>query len=256
MYLDFPNETLENLDVRADRVRQSMRRASQQRITQLWGQLDISEIYHDWALEGQVVSPDELDAAFDARAVTDATNLPLYSSIRSHKEGFNFSREVAVRKKLVFTTELFREFHAFFTSDLESARTGKYRKEIPLHRTYFHEICHPSKIAQNMRKLLEWLNDPDDAIAMHPVVWATKFHYRLMHIFPFAETTGKVGRTMMNMLLIRQGYLPAIIHATERQRYYEAIRQSEDELLSLIIESALSSLDAAEKFLRSSAMAS
>jgi Fic family protein len=76
-----------------------------------------------------------------------------------------------------------------------------------------------------------------------------------MRVFPFAETTGKVGRTTMNMALIRQGYLPAIIHATERQRYYESIRQSQDDLITLVAESAISSLDAAEKYLRSTAMA-
>ena len=256
MYIDYKSEALEMLDAKAERVRQNMRRSSKQMITNLWAQLDLSSIYHDWALEGQVVSSEELDLAFDARTITDATNLPLNSSIRSHKEALNFAREVATRKKLVFTSNLFREFHAFFTNDAESAKTGRYRKEIPLHRSYFLEICHPLKIASNMRKLLDWLNDPEDALAMHPLEWVAKFHYRFMHIFPFADTTGKVGRTMMNMLVIRLGYLPAIIHATERQRYYETIRQSQGELVGLLIESASSSLDAAGKFLRSSAMAS
>ena len=82
------------------------------------------------------------------------------------------------------------------------------------------------------------------------------FYSCFMHIFPFSDTTGKVGRTMMNMVLIRFGYLPAIIHATERQHYYEAIRQSQGDLLELLIESANSSLEAAGKFLHSSAMAS
>ena len=103
---------------------------------------------------------------------------------------------------------------------------------------------------------MEWLNDADEAISMHPVKWVAKFHYQFMRIFPFIETTGKIGRTMMNMVLIRQGYLPAVIHATERQHYYEAIRQSEEDMGTLIAEAAMSSLDAAEKFLRHSALAS
>jgi Fic family protein len=256
MYKDFRSETLEMLDAKAERVRQNMRRSPKQMITNLWAQLDLSAIYHDWALEGQVVSPEELDLAFDSRAITDATNLPLNTMIRAHKEAINYAREVAARKDLVFTSNLFKEFHAYFTTDADSAKSGRYRKEIPLHRSYFHEICHPSKIAANMRKLLDWLNDPEDALAMHPFEWVAKFHFRYMHIFPFSDTTGKVGRTMMNMLFIRLGYLPAIIHATERQRYYEAIRHSQGELFSLLTESAVSSLEAAEKFLRSSAMAS
>ena len=124
MYIDYKSEALEMLDAKAERVRQNMRSSSKQMITNLWAQLDLSSIYHDWALEGQVVSPEELDLAFDARTITDATNLPLNSSIRSHKETLNFASEVATRKKLVITSNLFREFHAFFTNDAESAKTA------------------------------------------------------------------------------------------------------------------------------------
>jgi Fic family protein len=247
---------LEQVDLKANQVRQRMINASQEMITSLWNQLDLSAIYHDWALEGQVVSPEELDAAFDTRAVTDATNLPLNTAIRSHKKAIDYARTIAVKPDLSFSPSLFRDFHGLYASDPENAKNGRYRKEIPLHRSYFHEICHPDKISSSMRKLLDWLNDPEDVVSMHPLEWVTEFHYRFMHIFPFVETSGKVGRTMMNAVLIRHGYLPAIIHATERQRYYEAIRQSQDDLLTLIIESEISSLDAADKYLRSTAIAS
>ncbi len=61
---------------------------------------------------------------------------------------------------------------------------------------------------------------------------------------------------MVNMVLIRQGYLPAIIHASERQSYYEAISKSPEDLTTLIYESVVSSLDAAARFFRNSALAS
>ncbi|MCP4606652.1 MAG: hypothetical protein GY847_40120 [Proteobacteria bacterium] len=255
MYYNPSNKALEMLDEKAEQIRELMMRASQTQITELWRQLDISTIYHDWALEGQVVLPAELSSAFDNRAITDATSLPLYTSLRAHRRAIEFSREVAARKNLEFSMDLFRKFHTFFATDQESAKAGRYRKEIPLHRSYFHEICHPSKIASSMRKLVIWLNDPDEAIGMPPLKWAAKFQFRFMRIFPFNETSGKIARTVTNLVLIRQGYLPAIIHATERQRYYETIRQTKDELAVLLSESALSSLEAAEKFLRHSKMA-
>jgi hypothetical protein len=250
-----PIADYERLDKRAERVRALMTRATQAQITELWRQLDLSAIYHDWALEGQVVLPDELDNAFDSKAVTDVTNLPLCLSLRSHRRALDYAREVASRKKFAFSLELFKEFNVLFASDTENAKAGRYRKDIPLHRFYFHEIAHPNNISSNMRKLVTWLNDPEEALSMHPIEWTAKFHGRFMKIFPFSETSGKVGRTISNLILIRQGYLPAIIHATERQRYYETIRQSNDELALLLYESAMSSLDAAEKYLRRARMA-
>jgi hypothetical protein len=246
----------EGLDKKAERVRALMIRATQAQITELWRQLDLSAIYHDWALEGQVVLPDELDSAFDSRAVTDVTNLPLCLSLRSHRRALDYAREVASRKKFSFSLDLFKDLNSLFASDQDSAKNGRYRKDIPLHRFYFHEIAHPGNISSNMRKLVAWLNEPEDALALHPIEWTAKFHERFMKIFPFAETSGKIGRTVANLILIRQGYLPAIIHATERQRYYETIRQSNNELVVLLFESAMSSLDAAEKYLRRARMAS
>ena len=51
MYIDYKSEALEMLDAKAERVRQNMRSSSKQMITNLWAQLDLSSIYHDWALE-------------------------------------------------------------------------------------------------------------------------------------------------------------------------------------------------------------
>jgi len=256
MYYNSTNEDLEKLDKKAERVRDLMTDASQSQITDLWRQLDISTVYHDWGLEGQVVLPDELEGAFNNRPVTDATALPLYTALRSHRKAIELAREIAARKQFTFSVDLFREFHALYATDPESAKNGRYRKEIPLHRSYFHEISQPNKIASSMRKLISWLNDPEEALSLHPINWVTKFHFRFMRIFPYVETSGKIARTIYNMTLIRQGYLPAIIHATERQRYYEAIRQSQEELAVLTTESALASLDAAEKFLLRAKMAS
>lgn len=241
--------TLARVDTRADRVRRLMEACTAVEIAELWAQLDLSGIYHDCALEGQVISPEELTAAFDDTAVKDATTLPVYSTLRNHKLAFDLIRELAGRKRLEFTLDLFKQFHALFASNPDEARTGRYRKDIPLHRSYFHEINEPQKIGQNMRRLITWINNPEEEATLHPLNWAAKFHYHFMRIFPFTETSGKVGRAVMNLILVRHGYLPAVIHATERQRYYEALRQQQQGFTDLIVDSELAALDAAIRYL-------
>ena len=250
MFNESSASALVEIDKKVNHVRNLLDNVPDDRVDALWRFLDLSSIYHDWALEGQVILQEELSGAFDNRSITDATDLPLFTAIRSHKQALVVARQLAGKRKLPINVDIFRQFHAYFASDPESAKFGRYRKEIPLHRSYFHEICHPSKISARMRKLLAWLNDNGSSANVHPIKWAGEFHFQFMRIFPFIETTGKVGRTMMNMFLQRQGYFPAIIHATERQRYYETIRQSQSDFSALLIESELSSLEAAEKFLR------
>jgi len=240
----------EGLDERAEQIRALMEQGSADDIASLWQQLDVSAVYHDCALEGQVLSPEELNTAFNPRAVADAARVPLYGSLRSHRAAYDLIRQVGASRTLVLSLDLFKQFHQLFAADPIEARSGRFRSETPLHRSYFHEICEPDKIAANMRKLVTWLNEPADAPPLHPVEWASRFHRSFMRIFPYADTSGKVGRAVMNAILVHHGYLPAIIHATERQRYYEALRNNQQSFTELVVESANASLDAASRFLK------
>ncbi|HVR19952.1 MAG TPA: hypothetical protein VMS65_09650, partial [Polyangiaceae bacterium] len=58
---------------------------------------------------------------------------------------------------------------------------------------------------------------------------------------------GKVARLLMNIVLLRGGYPPAIIHSTERQRYYEALKGQLPVIVQLVNESILNALSSIEK---------
>ena len=75
MYTTKGRTTLEQLDVKAEHVRHIMTEASQEQITDLWHQLDLSTIYHDWALDGQVVNAEELEGNFRVDPVMLEENL-------------------------------------------------------------------------------------------------------------------------------------------------------------------------------------
>jgi hypothetical protein len=72
-------------------------------------------------------------------------------------------------------------------------------------------------------------------------------HYDLVRVFPFPNDSGKVSRLLMNALLMRAGYPPAIIHSTERQRYYEALKGQLPIILQMVSDSILNALLSIEK---------
>ena len=53
----------------------------------------------------------------------------------------------------------------------------------------------------------------------------------------------------MNLLLLRSGYPPAIIHSTERQRYYEALKGSSSTMHIIVQDAIDNSLASIEKLL-------
>jgi hypothetical protein len=54
----------------------------------------------------------------------------------------------------------------------------------------------------------------------------------------------------MNLLLLRDGYVPAIIHAVDRQRYYDVLRApNAGPLAELIAEGLSNSIDSVHRYI-------
>ncbi len=212
---------------------------------------DMSWIYHDSALEGVVYTFDELRTALAGQPapVADSSLQPTYDDIRRHKEAIEFVRDFALKKKLPVTLDVIKKIYLILHPAEGDIKTVKYRKDIPQHRLYFHEYAAPDKIAHKVRQIIDWLNDPETRKTRNGVRIAARAHYDLLRIYPFPVDSGKAARLFMNLLLMRSGLPPAILHSTERQRYYEALKGSATTVLQMVQEAVENALSSVEKLL-------
>lgn len=214
-------------------------------------ELDMSWVYHDTALEGTVYTFEELRTAFDpvAFAVVDSSMQPTCVEIQRHREALEFIRDLAPKKKVPITIDTIRKLYCILHPEEGDVRNVKWRKELPQHRLYFHEYAAPDKIAPKVKAIVDWLSEPEAAQAKSQLKVAVRVHFDLLRVFPFAEDSGKVARLLMNLILLRHGYPPAIIHSTERQRYYEALRGASAMMAQIVQESIENNLSSIEKLL-------
>jgi Fic family protein len=223
--------------------------------------LDVSWIAHDSALEGVVYTIAELRAAIasggglplgeggEAPVPFDSSMQPVVEEIRRHREALNLVRELAMKRRQPLTVDVIKRIYCVLHPEESDPKSVKYRKDVPQHRLYFHEYAPPDKIAYKLRQVVDWVNDPETRRTRTPVRLASRAHYDMLRIFPFPTDSGKVARLVMNLLLLRSGYPPAIIHSTERQRYYEALKGSSS-TMHLIVQDAIdNSLASIEKLL-------
>lgn len=241
---------LYDLDARLESRREYRRRTAQSIVADFDEKLDISWIYHDNALEGVVLSYHELKAAIDKRIISDVSLIPMYEEIKNHKAAIESMRELArqplKKRKGSITIDTLKNMHVMLTPE-EKLKGSPYRKDNPLHRLYFHEIATPDKIALRMKKLVEWL-DEEETQDLHPVDRAARAHFRFMAVYPWSKNSGKVARLLMNLMLLRDGYPPAVIHSIERQRYYDTLRNESAGLVPLVLESLTNAVETEIRF--------
>jgi hypothetical protein len=169
--------------------------------------------------------------------------------IRRHKAAIDWVRELAERKRVPINIDVIKRLYLLMHPEEGDLKSVKYRKDIPQHRLYFHEYAAPDKIAYKVRQAVDWLNGPEPKKLKNPVRIAARVHYDLLRVFPFPSDSGKVARLIMNLLLLRVGYPPAIIHSTERQRYYEALKGSLATIITMVNDSITNGLVSIEKLL-------
>jgi len=235
---------------------------------------EMSWIYHDAALEGTVYTQQELvSALFPERSTMDPAMIPVVLEVRNHKAACDFLREEATangKKQAQITLTTIKRIHDLLCGSTPEAqqaranierreRTEKelvkerdrsgYRKDMPLHRTYFHEIAQPAKIQPMLEKLVDYTGSAEFR-EFHPIKQAAVVQHKFMQIFPFTENSGKVGRMLTNLVLLRNGYMPAIIHSIDRQRYYESLRGAEGLFRTLLMDAIENSLDNGIKYFK------
>ena len=194
---------------------------------------------------------DELRAGLtnDPTLLADSSLQPAADEIRRHKEAIEYVRDFGLRKRLPVTVDVIKKIYLILHPSEGDIKTVKYRKDIPQHRLYFHEYAAPDKIAYKVRQVIDWLNEPETKKTRNGLRIAARGHYDLLRVFPFQTDSGKVSRLFMNLLLFRSGYPPAIIHSTERQRYYDALKGSANVILQMVQEAVENSIASVEKLL-------
>ena len=161
-----------------------------------------------------------------------------------------FVQNKACGQKEKMTLSMIKNIHAIMVQDMPKIQPGRYRKEMPIHRTYFHVIAQPSRISYKLRKYIDFL-DSSDIRSYDPVKQAAKAHIRLIKTFPFPDYSGIISRLVMNFILMRYNYIPIIILSQERQRYYEALRNPHIGFRTIIAESLENCIDNAARYIKS-----
>lgn len=67
----------------------------------------------------------------------------------------------------------------------------------------------------------------DELEGDHPMERLARLHHRFEQIHPFLDGNGRVGRLVLNLLLVRRGFVPLVIEKRRRDRYLDSLQDAD-----------------------------
>ncbi len=194
---------------------------SQSELLRLKEYFDVAWTYNSNAIEGSTLTLRETEVVLHTGLTVGGKPLREHLAAVNHKHAIDFVEALA-RQGAPITETAIRQIHALILKGVDDEEAGRYRRGGV--RISGSEYLPPEAIAVPglMQALVAGLEkplwEPD-----HPVTRAAAAHFGLVHIHPFADGNGRTARLLMNLLLLRAGYPPAVIRAQARLFYYEAL---------------------------------
>ena len=90
--------------------------------------------------------------------------------------------------------------------------------------TYYYTP--PEQVKSAMSDLIDWYRAKERE-GEHPIILAATFHYRFVRIHPFDDGNGRMGRLLMNMILIKHGYTVALVRRESRDEFIHLLEQAD-----------------------------
>lgn len=185
-----------------------------------------SFIYHNGKIENDGITFHDTREIFDRGVVTSYTgDVRTLFEIQNLCAGYRrFLTAFGNREQI--TETLVREFHSILTQGTYDEhryeigeRPGDYKRYDYV--TGREEVgALPEDVSEEMGELLSEMADIPFGKALTAAAY---FHTKLENIHPFADGNGRVGRLLMNYVLVLNDHPPIIIFEEDRKEYYQAL---------------------------------
>ncbi len=195
-------------------------------LNRLREQLDVEWTYHSNAIEGSSLTLRETQLVLQHGLTVAGKSLREHLEAINHQHAIHFVESLADKDEPI-TEYIVRSIHALVLRTIDDEEAGRYRR-VQVYITGSEYVPpEPVAVPGLMADLGDWLHSGEVA-ALHPVERATLAHFRLVHIHPFTDGNGRTARLLMNLLLMRAGYPPAVIRVEDRPAYYDALDAARD----------------------------
>lgn len=163
--------------------------------------------YGSNSIEGSTLSLEDTTLVLEGEFVPDKPGKEIFMA-KGVSDGYDFALQ-AIEQNSSFTEELIKDIHLRTALDNQPRTRGVYRTSTVYLRGSNVVPANPLQIREYMADLLFAYDNSD----MHPLLRIAAFHVLFEHIHPFQDANGRTGRTVLNFMLLQNGYIPIALKA-------------------------------------------
>ncbi|WP_086617980.1 Fic family protein [Erythrobacter tepidarius] len=182
---------------------------------------DIELTYTSNAIEGNTLTLDQTSELIQHGITVGGKKLDEHLEAKDHYDALVWMRSVASSDNPIGEKTIL-ELHRRIVASSRKEIAGMYSQSA--RRIYGSDVIFPNplKIPTLMENLGRELSSSSNTPAE-----AFSFHHRLVSIHPFDDGNGRTARLLMNMILLRGGYVPVTIGPEQRSEYLSTIREAQ-----------------------------
>lgn len=187
-----------------------------------WFKVELT--YTSNAIEGNTLTRAETALVVEKGLTVQGKSLEEHLEAKNHAEALEYVRTLVGKKRQNIIEQDILDIHRIILNDIEERNAGRYRTQHARISGSDVVLPNPAKVPELMEEFMKWLSggNPD-----HIAKIAADAHFKLVSIHPFADGNGRTARLLMNLLLMQEGYPPAIIRKEERLAYINSIENAQ-----------------------------
>lgn len=185
--------------------------------------LNIEWTYNSNSIEGNTLTLNETKLVIENGMTIRGKSLREHFEAVNHQEAIEYIHALAQKNTPLRERDVL-DTHLLVLDKIEKEFSGRYRNAGV--RIGGANFIPPNALKVNdlMQELIYWYNKESDNF--HPIVRAAVFHHRFVWIHPFFDGNGRTARLLMNLLLMKEKFPPAIILKNDRKKYYDALNKA------------------------------
>lgn len=177
-------------------------------------QLILKLTYHSNSIEGSTLDEKDTAAVIFNNVALPNKSLTEQLEAKNHQAALNYLFEYIAKKEKI-DEALILKFHNILMNGIRPD-AGVYRN----HAVRITGVNVPTANHTSVPKLISEVMTRSTEKTKDTISLSAGVHSKFEQIHPFGDGNGRVGRLLMNAMLLNANFIPAIIRQEQKQLYY------------------------------------